>query len=155
MFDGATGSCADHTAEGILRFAAADGVLAKGMPVVEAGYGSFSLALALACRRLGHPLTLVMPATVAADRQQLLRGLGAAVATTNPLYGRDGQLRLARELAQEQEFLPLREREFLPSSQPPSLPWVLLPSREFLPFQGQQAPPLLLLPQVLQPPLPS
>ena len=61
MFDGATGSCADHTAEGILRFAAAAGALAKGMPVVEAGYGSFSLALALACRRLGHPLTLVMP----------------------------------------------------------------------------------------------
>lgn len=102
MFDGATGSCADHTAEGILRFAAADGVLAKGMPVVEAGYGSFSLALALACRRLGHPLTLVMPGTVPAERQQLLRGLGANIATTNPLYGRDGQLQLARQLAEEQ-----------------------------------------------------
>ncbi len=102
MFDGATGSCADHTAEGILRFAAADGVLAKGMPVVEAGYGSFSLALALACRRLGHPLSLVMPGTVPAERQQLLRGLGAAIATTNPLYGRDGQLQVARQLAEEQ-----------------------------------------------------
>lgn len=114
MFDGATGSCADHAAEGILRLAAADGALQKGQPVVEAGYGSFSLALALACRRLGHPLTLVMPATVAADRQQLLRGLGAAVATTNPLYGRDGQLRLARELAQEQEgyFLDPFDNEY-------------------------------------------
>ncbi len=102
MFDGATGSCADHVSEGILRLAAADGVLEKGMSVVEAGYGSFSMALALACRRLGHPLTLVMPSSVAGERQQLLRGLGAAIATTNPLYGRDGQLKVARELAAEQ-----------------------------------------------------
>ncbi len=102
QFDGATGSCADHVSEGILRLAIADGVLAPGAPVVEAGYGSFALALALACRRLGHPLTLVMPATVSNERQQLLHSLGATVATTNPLYGRDGQLSTARKLAEEQ-----------------------------------------------------
>lgn len=101
MFDGATGSCADHVSEGILRLARADGVLTEGMPVIEAGYGSFALALALACRRLGHALTLVMPASVADDRQQLLRGLGATVVTTNPLYGREGQLKRAREIALE------------------------------------------------------
>lgn len=103
MFDGATGSCADHVSEGVLRLAQADGALAPGAPVFEAGYGSFSMALALACRRLGHPLTLVMPATADPARQQLLRGLGANIATTSPLYGREGQLQLARQLAAEQE----------------------------------------------------
>ncbi len=102
QFDGATGSCADHVAEGILRLAEADGVLTAGMPVVEAGYGSFALALALACKRLGHPLTLVMPGSVGHDRQELLRRMGADVAVTNPLYGRDGTLEAARRLAEEQ-----------------------------------------------------
>ncbi len=102
LFDGATGSCADHVSEGILRLAAADGVLAAGQAVVSTGYGSFAMALALACRRLGHPLTLVMSATVSTERQQLLHSLGAAVATTNPLYGRDGQLSTAQKLAREQ-----------------------------------------------------
>ena len=114
MFDGATGSCADHVSEGILRLATADGTLTPGMPVLEAGYGSFSLALALACRRLGHPLTLVMPASVEQERQQLLHSLGAAIVTTNPLYGREGQLQLARSLAQQQNgyFLDPFDNEY-------------------------------------------
>ena len=102
MFDGATGSCADHAAEGLLRLARTDGALAEGAPVFEAGGGTFALALALACRRLGHPLTLVMSASVEEERRQLLRGLGAAVVTTNPLYGREGQLQHARELAEKE-----------------------------------------------------
>ena len=102
MFDGATGSCADHAAEGLLRLARTDGALADGAPVFEAGGGTFALALALACRRLGHPLTLVMSASVEEERRQLLRGMGAAVVTTNPLYGREGQLQHARELAEKE-----------------------------------------------------
>lgn len=101
MFDGATSSCADHVSEGILRLAAAAGELADGAPVVALGSGSFSMALALACRRLGHPLTLVMPATADGARQQMLRGLGAAISATNPLYGRKGQLERAQELVAE------------------------------------------------------
>ncbi len=101
MFDGATGSCVDHVTEGMLLLAVQGGALFPDMPVYSVGSGSFGLALALACRRLGHPLTLVMSAAVEQDRRVMLRGMGADVVTTNPLYGRDGQLKEALRLTQE------------------------------------------------------
>lgn len=101
LFEGVTGTCLDNVAAGMLAMAVQSGKLQKGKPIIEASSGTFGAALALAGRRLGHPVYLVMPLTVDDERQHLLRCLGASIFTTDPLYGRDGCLKKARQLAQE------------------------------------------------------
>lgn len=101
MFEGVTGTCLDNVAAGMLAMAVQSGKLEKGKPIIEASSGTFGAALALAGRRLGHPVYLVMPVTAEEERQHLLRCLGASIFTANPLYGREGCLKKARELAAE------------------------------------------------------
>ena len=98
-FGGATGSAKDGLAEGMLALAAEQGLLAKGQPIVEASSGTFAVALTIAARHSGHPVTLTMPEGVPDERKKLLRSLGAQLAFSSPLDGRRGAERLARELA--------------------------------------------------------
>lgn len=101
-FGGATGSAKDGLAEGMLALAAEQGLLAKGQPIVEASSGTFAVALTIAARHSGHPVTLTMPEGVPDERKKLLRSLGAQLAFSSPLDGRRGAERLARELAEAQ-----------------------------------------------------
>ena len=101
-FGGATGSAKDGLAEGMLALAAEQGLLAKGQPIVEASSGTFAVALTIAARHSGHPVTLTMPEGVPDERKKLLRSLGAQLAFSSPLDGRRGAERLARELAETQ-----------------------------------------------------
>ena len=79
-FGGATGSAKDGLAEGMLALAAEQGLLAKGQPIVEASSGTFAVALTIAARHSGHPVTLTMPEGVPDERKKLLRSLGAQLA---------------------------------------------------------------------------
>ena len=101
-FGGATGSAKDGLAEGMLALAAEQGLLAKGQPIVEASSGTFAVALTIAARHSGHPVTLTMPEGVPDERKKLLHSLGAQLAFSSPLDGRRGAERLARELAEAQ-----------------------------------------------------
>ena len=56
-----TGSVKDRIVELHAAMARADGRLAPGQPVVEATTGNTGIALAMAGRRLGHPVRLVVP----------------------------------------------------------------------------------------------
>lgn len=102
-FGGATGSAKDGLAEGMLALAAERGKLEKGQLVIEAGGGTFAAALCVAARRSGHPVSLVVPPTLAGDRQKFLQRLGAKlVFSMDALQGRKSAGALARQLAEEQ-----------------------------------------------------
>lgn len=101
-FGGATGSAKDGLAEGMLALAAEAGLLKKGQPVVEASSGTFAVALTIAARHSGHPVTLTMPDSTPDERRQLLRGLGAQIVTCSPLEGRRGCERMAAEIAADE-----------------------------------------------------
>ena len=85
-FGGATGSAKDGLAEGMLALAAEQGLLAKGQPIVEASSGTFAVALTIAARHSGHPVTLTMPEGVPDERKKLLRSLGAQLALVSIVY---------------------------------------------------------------------
>lgn len=98
-FGGATASAKDALAEGMLALAVEKGLLSAGQTVLEATSGSFALALAIACRRSGHPLILCMPSSVEPERQAALQRMGAKIVLTDMLYRRDGAVKRAAQLA--------------------------------------------------------
>ena len=81
-FAGPTGGFKDSLAEGMIRMAEQSGALAPGALVTESGAGAFSLALALAGYRTGHPVVLCVPAQTALARQQQLAEAGARLVLT-------------------------------------------------------------------------
>ena len=68
-----TGSVKDRIVSYMLAMARADGRLAPGQPVVEATTGNTGIALAMAGRRLGHPVRLVVPNIAFSDVTQALK----------------------------------------------------------------------------------
>lgn len=100
-YGGATTSAKDALAEGMLALAVESGRLQPRQPIIEASSGTFAVALTIAARHSGHPVHLVMPGTVMPDRQQYLTNLGATVEVTNYVYGRNGTLQRASQLADE------------------------------------------------------
>ncbi|HET7229036.1 MAG TPA: cysteine synthase family protein [Longimicrobium sp.] len=79
----------------ILRKALESGELAPGAPVVETSSGTFGLALAMVCRLLGHPLTLVSDPSIEAPLRRRLEDLGATVhVVSDP--GPSGAFQVAR-----------------------------------------------------------
>ncbi len=101
MFEGATGSCLERVASGILTIARQKGDLVDNMPIVEASSGTFAVALAIVAKQFGYTLYLVMPETVDQKRKNLLKFLGAKVVLTKAIYGREGCVKKAKEVAQE------------------------------------------------------
>lgn len=99
-FGGPTGSAKDGLAEGMLALAAEKGTLRAGQTVVEAGSGTFAAALTIAARAAGHPVVLVVPESLSAQRQTFLRQLGAKLEYSGALYGRAGAEKQARAAAQ-------------------------------------------------------
>ena len=72
-----TGSIKDRMAVHIVARASEEGTLAPGAPIVEATSGNTGIAFAAIGRALGHPVEVFMPDWMSAERQALLRGLGA------------------------------------------------------------------------------
>ena len=96
-FGGATASAKDALAEGMLALAVEKGFLKPGQAVIETSSGSFAVALAIACAHSRHPLILCMPSNVPASRQKMFIRLGAKIALTNHIYGREGLRKRAQE----------------------------------------------------------
>ena len=71
------GSIKDRVARYVLEESRRRGLLRPGQRIVEATSGNTGIALAAFGRRLGHPVTVVMPEDMTEERKELIRSLGA------------------------------------------------------------------------------
>jgi cysteine synthase B len=98
-----TGSVKDRIVGYMLQRAKADGRLEPGQTIVEATTGNTGIALAMAGRRLGHPVRLVVPTTAFSDVTQALKawepqidwvepgqGIKSAIVEAQAIARRDG-----------------------------------------------------------------
>ena len=105
-----TGSIKDRVARAMLDAADASGELEPGRRLLEPTSGNTGIALALAAKLRGYPLTCVMPASVTEERRRLLRLYGAEVVESPAEEGSNGAVRLALELAEREPafFMPFQ-----------------------------------------------
>jgi cysteine synthase B len=102
-----TGSVKDRIVSFMLARARADGRLEPGQEIVEATTGNTGIALAMAGRRLGHPVRLVVPQTAFSDVTQALKawepqiewvpadqGIKTAIVAARDIARRDGAFHL-------------------------------------------------------------
>jgi len=71
------GSVKDRIAEYILRRSVQLGLLRPGVRIIEATSGNTGIAIAYYGRKLGYPVTIVMPENMTPERKQMVRALGA------------------------------------------------------------------------------
>jgi [CysO sulfur-carrier protein]-thiocarboxylate-dependent cysteine synthase len=105
-----SGSIKDRVAKAMLDAAQASGELEPGRHLLEPTSGNTGIALALAARLRGHPLTCVVPSNVTAERRRLLRLYGATIVESPGEEGSNGAVRLALELAEADPsyFMPFQ-----------------------------------------------
>ena len=105
-----SGSIKDRVAKAMLDAAEASGELEPGRRLLEPTSGNTGIALALAARLRGYPLTCVLPANVTAERRRLLRLYGADIVESPGEEGSNGAVRLAIELAEKDSslFMPFQ-----------------------------------------------
>ncbi len=72
----ATGSIKDRIAQYILCESEKQGLLRPGMRIVEATSGNTGIAFAYHAKRLGYPVTIIMPEHMSPERVQIMRALG-------------------------------------------------------------------------------
>ena len=105
-----TGSIKDRVAKAMLDAAEASGELELGRRLLEPTSGNTGIALALAAKLRGSPLTCVMPASVTEERRRLLRLYGAEIVESPAGEGSNGAVRLALDLAENDPsfFMPFQ-----------------------------------------------
>ena len=105
-----SGSIKDRIAKAMLDDAEASGELQPGRRLLEPTSGNTGIALALAARLRGYPLTCVVPANVTAERRRLLALYGAEIVDSPGDEGSNGAVRLALELAERDAsfFMPFQ-----------------------------------------------
>jgi S-sulfo-L-cysteine synthase (O-acetyl-L-serine-dependent) len=92
------GSVKDRTALSLVTEGERSGALRPGKVIVDSSSGNTAVGLALVGRAKGHPVELVMPASVAPARRRLCEAYGATVVETDPLEGSDGALLRVRSM---------------------------------------------------------
>jgi cysteine synthase B len=105
-----TGSIKDRVAKAMLEAAEASGELEPGRRLLEPTSGNTGIALALAAKLRGYPLTCVLPASVTEERRRLLRLYGADIVESPAAEGSNGAVRVALELAERDPsyFMPFQ-----------------------------------------------
>ena len=94
-----TGSVKDRIVSYMLQRAKADGRLEPGQEIVEATTGNTGIALAMAGRRLGHPVRLVVPTTAFNDVTQALKAWEPRIEWVEPGQGIKSAIVEAQEIA--------------------------------------------------------
>jgi cysteine synthase len=94
-----TGSVKDRIVRFMLERARADGRLAPGQVVVEATTGNTGIALAMAGRRLGHPVRLVVPDTAFTDVTRSLKAWEPRIEWVPAEQGIKSAILQAKEIA--------------------------------------------------------
>ena len=105
-----SGSLKDRVAKAMLDAAEASGELEPGRRLLEPTSGNTGIALALAARLRGYPLTCVVPANVTEERRLLLRLYGAEIVESPGEEGSNGAVRMALDLAERDPslFMPFQ-----------------------------------------------
>jgi cysteine synthase B len=98
----ATGSVKDRIVAYMLHRAKAEGRLAPGQAIVEATTGNTGIALAMAGRRLGHPVRLVVPTTAFNDVTQALQAWEPQIDWVAPGQGIKTAVLEARRIAEDE-----------------------------------------------------
>jgi [CysO sulfur-carrier protein]-thiocarboxylate-dependent cysteine synthase len=105
-----TGSIKDRIAKAMIEEAEASGELEPGRKLLEPTSGNTGISLALVARLKGYSLTCVVPENVTEERLKLLRLYGAEIVLSPGAEGSNGAVRLALELAEQDDdyFLPFQ-----------------------------------------------
>jgi len=105
-----SGSIKDRIAKAMLDAAEAAGELEPGRRLLEPTSGNTGIALALAARLRGYPLTCVVPENVTAERRRLLELYGVEIVDSPGEQGSNGAVRLALEIAEREPtyFMPFQ-----------------------------------------------
>lgn len=93
-----SGSVKDRTGKYMIADAEKRGVLKKGGTIVEATAGNTGLGIAFAALNKGYKIIFVVPTKFSAEKQALLRALGAEVVNTPREYGMLGAVEKAEEI---------------------------------------------------------
>ena len=94
-----TGSVKDRAAKYILEDAEEKGLLSPGGTIIEPTSGNTGIALAALAAPKGYRCIIVMPDSMSAERQQLMRAYGAEVVLTAGCDGMAGSIAKAQALA--------------------------------------------------------
>ena len=102
------GSAKDRIARKMVETAEQAGRLKPGAVIIEPTSGNTGIGLAAVAAERGYRAIFVMPDTMSAERQSLLRAYGAEVVLTPGAEGMQGSLDRAAQLAAELEgsFIP-------------------------------------------------
>lgn len=92
------GSVKDRTCLTMLAEAERQGRLHPGTTIIEPTAGNTGIGLALAAINKGYRMIYTVPEKFSAEKQQLMRALGAEIVHTRTADGMDGAIRAAEEL---------------------------------------------------------
>ncbi len=92
------GSVKDRIALHMIETAEKNGLLKKGMKVIEPTSGNTGIGLALVCAVKGYQILLTMPENMSVERVKLLKSLDAEVILTPAREGMAGAVAKAKEL---------------------------------------------------------
>lgn len=76
------GSIKDRVAKYMIEKAEKDGLLKKGMTIIEPTSGNTGIAVALVGRQKGYKVIIVMPENMSVERRKIIKALGAEVVLT-------------------------------------------------------------------------
>ena len=96
-----SGSVKDRTGRFMIEDAERRGLLRAGSTIVEATAGNTGLGIAFAALNRGYRLVFVVPTKFSAEKQTLLRALGAEIVSTPREEGMLGAERVAEKLLSE------------------------------------------------------
>jgi cysteine synthase B len=102
------GSVKDRIALKMIEQAELEGVLKKGMIIIEPTSGNTGIGLAIVGLIKGYNVEIVMSGAVSVERKKMLKALGAKVILTDPAKGTDGAIIKAREMVKNDSryFMP-------------------------------------------------
>ena len=86
-------------------------MLKPGQTIIEATSGNTGIALAMVAAAKGYPFVATMVETFSVERRKLMKALGAKVILTPAAEKATGMVRLAEELAEENDWFLARQFE--------------------------------------------
>lgn len=99
------GSIKDRVALHMIEKAEENGLLKKGMTIVEPTSGNTGIGLALCGVRMGYKVIIVMPENMSEERKKIIKALGAELVLTDPELSLPGTVAKAEEIvAQGPEY---------------------------------------------------
>ena len=96
-----TGSIKDRIALHMIERAEREGVLRKGLTIIEPSSGNTGIGLAMVGIVKGYPVEIVMSSAVSVERRKILRSYGVKVILTPAEEGTDGAIRVAKRMVEE------------------------------------------------------